>query len=40
MTYTYVQTFDIMHYADDTTLISTINKFDINITGKKININK
>ena len=31
---------DIINYADDTTLISTINKFDNHSTGMNDNINK
>ena len=41
MTYTNVQTtLIIINYADDTTLISTINKFDNHSTGMNENINK
>ena len=32
--------FDIINYADATTLISTINKFDNHSTGMNDNINK
>ena len=32
--------FDIMNYADHTTLITTINKFDNHSTGMNYNINK
>ena len=42
MTYTNVQctnNFDIINYADDTTLISTINQFDYPGTGMNDNIN-
>ena len=32
--------FDIINYADDRTLISTINKFDYHSSGLNENINK
>ena len=31
---------DIIHYADETTFISTINQFDIHSTGMNNNINQ
>ena len=41
MTYVHKCTsnFDIINYADDTTLISTINQFDKHSTGMNDNIN-
>ena len=41
MTYVHkcTNTFDIINYADDTTLISTINQFDNHSTGMNDNIN-